>query len=326
MAQHHQSPPYAVQVELTEGCNLFCNFCGLQGIRSGPNRDMKCLTPALAGRLAQMIAEAGWNSRIEFAMHGEPTMNPDWLAIVETFRTALPKHNLMMLSNGGGLVAGDTEEKIGKALQSLNVLAIDAYESVMLAKKIQARLQTIPWQWYPDNQNANPHRRRKPGEHQLVFVRDISQAKTGTHATLNNHGGSAFPKNSKAEGKRCAKVFRELSVRWDGNVAICCNDWRGEYKIGSVADVASIETLWQHPAFDAARHKLILGERDFGPCAGCDALSYRPGLLPDTSGKVKLGPVTGEHRQSIEKALAGPPYAAPVLRLYEIEPKSEVTN
>ena len=28
-----QSPPYSIQIELNEGCNLGCNFCGLRGMR-----------------------------------------------------------------------------------------------------------------------------------------------------------------------------------------------------------------------------------------------------------------------------------------------------
>ena len=320
MTTYRQQPPYAIQVELTEGCNLFCNFCGLQGIRPGPNRDLKFMTPELAARLASLIAESGWRSRIEFAMHGEPTMNPNWLEIIGQFRRALPRQNLMMLSNGGGLLGGDVEAKIATALKSLNVLAVDAYESVGIARKIQGSLDRTSWRWYPDDGEANPHRRRKPSEpHELVFVRDISQSTKGNHATLNNHAGSAFALNDRAAGKRCAKGFRELSIRWDGQVAICCNDWRGQYRVGAVADAPSLEDIWQHPAFDAARHKLIRGERDFGPCHGCDALSYRPGLLPDTSGKHKLGPVTDQHRDAIATALAGPPMAAPVPRLYEIE-------
>ena len=28
-----QEPPFCIQFELTEGCNLACSFCGIQGIR-----------------------------------------------------------------------------------------------------------------------------------------------------------------------------------------------------------------------------------------------------------------------------------------------------
>jgi hypothetical protein len=32
--QMKQESPFAIQIELTEGCNLFCSFCGIHGIRS----------------------------------------------------------------------------------------------------------------------------------------------------------------------------------------------------------------------------------------------------------------------------------------------------
>ena len=28
-----QSPPFCIQIELTEGCNLACSFCGIAHIR-----------------------------------------------------------------------------------------------------------------------------------------------------------------------------------------------------------------------------------------------------------------------------------------------------
>ena len=38
---HRQPPPYCIQIELTEGCNLACSFCGIAAIREngadGPN-------------------------------------------------------------------------------------------------------------------------------------------------------------------------------------------------------------------------------------------------------------------------------------------------
>ena len=37
-----QQPPFCIQIELTEGCNLACSFCGIAGIRdneaNGPDK------------------------------------------------------------------------------------------------------------------------------------------------------------------------------------------------------------------------------------------------------------------------------------------------
>ena len=78
-----------------------------------------------------------------------------------------------------------------------------------------------------------------------------------------------------------------------------------------------IDYLWNTGAFMAARKKLLRGERDFGPCAGCDAVSYRPGLLPDAKGQVTLPALNAVDHHAIAEALAGDPYTIPVFRPWE---------
>lgn len=323
-----QQAPFCIQVELTEGCNLMCAFCGLNGIRQKPGDNLKFMTVKVAEQLASDIAAAGWNSRIEFAMHGEPTMNPNAADIVESFRVHLPKSYMMMTSNGGGLLANPKERIANLFAAGLDTLAIDEYEAVKIGAKLREKLglpkkRSIKtkdvlgalFHNYPEDPHGNPHRRFRSWK-RLVFIRDISVATDGVHATLNNHAGAAAPPNDKAAGKRCAKPFREMSVRWDGNIAVCCNDWRGEYKCGNMMRTP-LTAIWQGKEFDAARRKLYLGQRDFGPCAGCDALSYRPALLPDHMGKEKMPKPDRTTKVVIEAALSGKPYTKAVKRPWE---------
>jgi len=329
-----QPPPFCIQIELTEGCNLACSFCGIAGIRdngaNGPeNTTGKGSSPykhlsymnaeTLAKKIKQACEENKWNPRIEMAMHGEPTLNPEYKEIVKLFRSYLPNTPLQMTSNGAGLLRGNLTENINELLTGgLNVLLLDNYERIKICDKVKEKYDG-PFSIfeYPLNKKANPHRRRKPSQHDIVIVQDIESASQGNHSTLNNHAGSAFPPNEKGQGKRCAKVFREISIRWDGNVAICCNDWRGTYKCGNVLGHSSIEKLWQNGPFQAARKKLYHGQRDFGPCDGCDALSYRPGLLPDKNGKEEYGEPTGDDLRNIEHALKGDSYTTAVARPWE---------
>src|SRR5450631_2938097 len=94
-----QEAPFAAQIELSEGCQLYCDFCGLQGIRTIKEKNFKFMSASTAESIASQIELAGWNPRIEFAMHGEPTMNPEYILIVNIFRQYLPKHHIMMTSN-----------------------------------------------------------------------------------------------------------------------------------------------------------------------------------------------------------------------------------
>lgn len=311
-----QEPPFCMQIEMVEGCNLRCGFCGLNGIRAKDN-NYKFMTRDLADTLAGQIYQSGWNCRLEFAMHGEPSMNPDFVEILGIFRQYLPKHPMMMTSNGAGFMK-DPTRLVDAALVHLNVLALDWYENVQIVPKILEKYEGIHAPlYYPENQEANPHHRIRPKQRRFVIIQDIADATKGTHHVLYNHSGAGAPRNDNAAGQRCAKPFRELSIRWDGSVAVCCNDWRGEYKCGTVQE-QGIEQIWQGPAMVAARRKLYYGERTFGPCLGCDFKSYRNGLLPDKLGKQTLPKPDAKVEAELKKAMAGDPLTLPVLRPWEL--------
>ena len=316
-------------MELTEGCNLACSFCGIQQIRDngadGPSwthgknsKEYKFMTKETLYSIINTVKNSNWNPRFEFAMHGEPTMHPEYKEFIHIVRTSLPKASIMMTSNGGGLL-GDVNTKVNELMEAgLNILFLDNYERIRIVDKIKEKYNG-PYQVieYPQNPEGNPHKRKKPHEKIIVVGADLTIATSGTHAQVSNHAGSAFPLNHKQQGKRCAKPFRELSVRWDGNVAVCCNDWTGIYKCGNVNDYAKIDDLWNNDAFYSARVKLYHGQRDFGPCNGCDNTTIRNGLLPDRMGKQDLPLPDKTTNYFIDKACGGNSYTKAVKPVYD---------
>jgi MoaA/NifB/PqqE/SkfB family radical SAM enzyme len=292
-----------------------CSFCGLQGIREKAGGPYKFMTTAVAERTAHSIAAAKWNARIEFAMHGEPSMNPDFIELIRIFRSYLPKNQLMMTSNGAGFLKNTVGTIQAAFAAGLNILALDDYKRVNLVPKVREKAgDNFKVVDYPkDGLNLSPHRRWPRSTNIVIIIEDIADAGAGSHAQINNHAGFGAPKSDRLNGKRCAKPFREIGVRWDGKVAGCCVDWTGNYKIGSVMKTPIAE-LWQTDAFNAMRKKLFHGERDFGPCAGCDHDSYRVGLLPDHLGKEELQKVNVKDKEVIAAALGGASFTKLVKR------------
>jgi hypothetical protein len=319
-----------MQVEATEGCNLRCSFCGIRGIReaggrgdlSGPYRFM---TPATAALAAQQARQAMWNPRVEFAMHGEPAANPDLPLLVSAFRQALPRAPIMITTNGIPLL-GRWRSAVSDLYDAgADTIAVDNYRPYRCEPSVLGTvLPGVGVYRYPQGGPlGNPHRRPARHERRLVLVQDISQAEDGTHAHLSNHAGAAGPPDPSRDRERCALPFREISVRWDGSVALCCNDWRGAYKAGTVAD-PGLPAIWEGPAFAAARSHLYRATRDFAPCQGCTHRTYRNGLLPDKHGREDWPAPTADDEAAIAAALEGDPYTAPVRRKWEL-PVVEVT-
>lgn len=320
---YKQDPPFALKVELTESCNLRCSFCSLNAIR-GKEHNYKFMEQKTIINLFKQVTELGWNPRVEIDMHGEPSMHPDYIRMIAKARKYAPNLQITLTSNGGGLLKPPGIIANIQALfdAGLNVLALDDYEGIRICTKVRDALHIDPLNGvdvyeYPANKEGNPHMRRPKSARVITLIQDISKATTGTHSNLTNQGGTAFPPDKSMHGKRCAKPFRELSVRWDGSVAICCDDWRGVYKCGNINEI-SLGDIWNGPEFRSARRALYHGRRDLlSPCKGCNVRSYRPGLLPDKFGKITLKEPQKHDLEVMKQAMSGKPYTAPVLREWE---------
>jgi radical SAM protein with 4Fe4S-binding SPASM domain len=324
-----QEAPFSIQMEPVQGCNLGCDFCGIHAIgyqRKGRGLDM--MDVATAESVAQQAAALGWNPRIEFAMHGEPTLHPDLPGLIAPFRKYLPKSYLLVTSNGGGLLT-DTIASVQALFDAgLNTLALDDYDTNKIVQRILRNIgDDVLFDVYDyprTHPKASPHTRTTG--HRVVIVEDLTTANAGTHSTLHNSAGDAGPLDFSKNAQRCAKPFREISVRWDGNVAVCCNDWSGTFKVGNVLS-DGLDAVWQHPRMQAARRALYSGDRSLlVPCRGCNATTYRNGLLPDKKGKEALPAPDVDDLLTLAEATEGDPYtsrARPVLMAVPTVPKKE---
>lgn len=288
--------PWSVQIELTEGCSRICSFCGINGIRDKPG-NYKFLTIEIAEKLAMQIADFCPKTRIEFAMHGEPTMNPNYLEIFKIFRDYLPNTQMQLTTNGVRFLKKDMQTEIQKIFDvGIDFLILDTYypERDTLRDKAFALTDIKVLDYYDDcipkkiSPWANYHRKFN----NTVILMDDLLARNGESKarTIANHAGNnpinaIVPEPLK---KTCTMPFRELTVIWNGDIRLCCHDWKGEYKISNIIH-EPISEIWMHPRFEAARTYLGNKDRTISPCNKCDIGSgSRSGLLP------KYGPITEE--------------------------------
>lgn len=316
---YNQPAPFAIQIELTKGCNLQCGFCGINGFQERPNQSFSFMSTQTAKALADQIRDAEWTSRIEFAMHGEPTMNQQWLDIISIFRDRL-SNQLMVTTNGGGIVKTNAiHSTISQFFANGgDKLVIDEYERINFAEKIRRAIDVLELEEngvnvyeYPRQPQGNPHRRNK--DRFICFIAPINLNSKGTHASLGNHCGSGGDIDLTVN-QRCAKPFRELSVCWDGSINLCCNDFIGEFTAGDIC-LEDISEIWNNKFFKSARKFLMVPDRNaLRPCRGCSHKSYRNGLLPDQKGKVDLDAPNETDKANVLEALQGGPDRSPTQR------------
>jgi len=281
---YKQQPPFSIQVEPTEGCNLGCEFCGLRGVKENGKTPWNFMSVETAKKIASEIKRVEWKSKIIFAMHGEPTLNKKFFEIVSIFRELLPNNSFHMYSNGFGFNHAQDADKYVDELFSVGMdnIMIDCYSDNgdwnfvnKLNRKNRSKIVMYETgiKMFPDK-----HDKR------ILLLPPIQMSGNKTTMRLVNHSGCAAPLDMSYNNKRCTMPFREMSFRWTGDVAICCDDFRGKYPIANIWAM-KIDEIWNHPNFQAARIMLYDYRRDFGVCNGCTNISMRVGFLPDSSGQ-----------------------------------------
>ena len=283
---YKQKEPFFIEIEPTEGCNLGCSFCGLRGIREKGTTPWYFMTTEIAEKIALKIKQSGWKSRVTFSGHGEPTLNSQLLDIIKIFRHHLPNTIFSLITNGHGFANGNFNiREFLKELENLkfNDLVLDVYSEngdwtcLNNVPKYLERVKIIGVDKEPFNYYGK----------KLRIALYPLKTDSKSLRQMSNHCGAAAPLDYSKINVRCSIPFRQLFIRWDGNISLCCDDFRGQYKIGSILEYDDIESLWNNTAFQAARIKLFNKERTFKPCHGCNCFPIRAGLIPDMRGKDK---------------------------------------
>lgn len=275
--------PNSVQIELVQGCNRQCHFCGTRGIEHG----LHFADPETVLHTCRLIRRAGLRSRIVLAGHGEPTLYPNLVQIVDSIRRILPESMIHLFTNGTTIEK--RPEMVAELFEAgLNDLVVDEYRDSRVGRFIR---QDEVCARYPTAEQGKgvPLFAPKGTRQRICIVPPIDLSGNTGSRRMNNHCGAGMRPLKEPLEARCAILFRDFFVRWDGNIAICCNDFRGEYFVTSILGCATFGEAYLHERLESARRFILIKDRGtVHPCDICSAKPIRPGLLPDAQGKITL--------------------------------------
>lgn len=280
-----ESRPWCVQVELTEGCNRLCPFCGLNAIRDAPGNYLH-MSEDTAFKAAAQLEALCPTARMELAMHGEPLQNPNARKLVNTFRSWLPEMQIQLTTNGK-VLAKRMQQRLEQLFRAgVDYVVMDTYRPERDALRAEAAtLRDITViDFYAEGNTFSPwHNHRRKVQRTVVLMDDLLHVSgQKKQRVIRNHAGSNPMLGPIAEPLKatCTLPFRELTITHAGDVRVCCEDWTGKLTLGNLHQ-QSLTEIWFGPGFEAARTMLQNKDRNFGPCAGCDnAGGPRKGLLP----------------------------------------------
>ena len=287
---HWPYKPNMVQIEVVQGCNRRCKFCGTMGIE----RTFHFAELETVRHTCKLIRESGLNCRILLAGHGEPTLHPKLPEIIRTIRKTLPG-NMIHLFTNGTIIAKHPEMVIDLFSAGLNDLVFDEYRDSRVGEFVRNDPICRGFPIFEQGSGVPLFAAKKVGQQRICITPPIDGDGNTTSRKLNNHCGAGMRAAKKPIEAKCAILFRDFYVRWDGNIAICCNDFRGEYYVTNILACKTLHEAYFHERLESARRFLMVGDRRaVYPCSVCTAKPIRPGLLPDARGQVAMPKPTAQ--------------------------------
>ena len=289
--------PWDFQLELVEGCNRICSFCGINAIRTAPG-NYKYMSERTLVRVCSQILDFAPTSKAFFGMHGEPLQHPEYISHFKTARNILGAKFQFTLATNGKVLMGKMQERLDALYEAgVDIIMLDTYypERDALQEEAWSTKGFTVLDFYKQSAELSKispymnHHRKVRGL--LIIVDDLGKHDgEKSQRVIHNHAGGNPGKPIPREPlkKTCTEPFREMSIEWDGTVNLCCEDWLRRYVLGNVF-TSTLEEMWSGERIEAARAMLQNHRRDFAACQFCDAGSgMRVGFLP------KYPPVTDE--------------------------------
>lgn len=235
-----------VEIETVNRCNGSCDFCPVSKNRD--SREYKEMSWELFEKIISQLAEINYGGKIALYSNNEPFLDS---AIVDKYkytREKLPKARLFIFTNGTLL----TIEKFQEIIKYLDEMIIDNYHQEL--KLIRPCEEIVKYcKEHPELKNKVTIVLRKP------------------HEILTSRGGDAPNRKEiiSYEYAKCVLPFKQLIIRPDGKVSLCCNDPLGKETLGDLSK-ESILDVWYGEQFQAIRDALYKGRGSLGHCKWCD--------------------------------------------------------
>lgn len=238
-----------IEIETVNRCNGICSFCPVN--RNVDPRTEAVMTRELFESIVDQLAELDYKGRFTTFSNNEPLLDERIIEFNQLARRKLPKARMHLFTNGTLL----TLDKFAALAEILDELVIDNYQQDLKLIKPCAKIVEY-CEGHPDLKKKVTIVLRKPEE------------------ILTTRGGTAPNRKRILEygEDRCVLPFKQMIVRPDGKISLCCNDAIGQYTLGDL-NREKLTDVWYGPKFQAVRRCLYEGRRKWGSCRYCDTFS-----------------------------------------------------
>lgn len=238
-----------VEIETINRCNGVCEFCPV----SVPNekRVYAKMSDRIFEKIILELADMDYSGRIALFSNNEPFLDDDIIRKHRYAREKLPNAKFHLFTNGTLL----TLDKFIEIIDCLDELVIDNYN---------VNLELI----------SNSKIIAEYCEKHSVLKEKVTIVLRNPKEILSSRGGDAPNRKNKVSYPQatCVLPFKQMIIRSDGKVSLCCNDPLGKMTLGDVQNQTLLE-IWNGDAFKMVREKLYKGRGELAHCVYCDVFS-----------------------------------------------------
>ncbi len=244
---YHNVPLFeAIEVETINRCNGTCSFCPVNR-NVDPRKHMK-MSEQLFKNIVDQLAEIHYSGRFSVFSNNEPLLDDRIVELNQYARARLPEAVMHMFTNGTLF----TLDKFIALTDVLDELIIDNYQQDLKLIKPCSEIR--------DYCKEHPELTKKV----TIVLRKPKEI-------LTSRGGTAPNRKDVPEygEDRCTLPFKQMIIRPDGKVSLCCNDAIGKYTLGDLNKEKLLD-VWYGPRFQKVRQCLYEGRKQWGDCRHCD--------------------------------------------------------
>jgi radical SAM protein with 4Fe4S-binding SPASM domain len=283
--------PVSVSAELTNNCNLSCPHCC-----SGSGRMLRkkgYMDIDLFKRVMKELRPYLYNVNLYF--QGEPMLHPLFFSFIANCL----KTNTVVSTNGHFLSEENSERIVRSGLSKLIVSVDGVDQEAYSVYRVNGNLNTV----IEGLKNLKEAKERHKSslkieiqflvnsfnEHQIPQIKELAES---LHARLSLKSmqitdkadigtwlpsANRFKRYKLKEGSyvlksslpdRCARLWFNPVITWDGKVLPCCFDKDAEYIMGDL-NQDSFREIWDGPKYMVFRKSILSGRHTVEICRNC---------------------------------------------------------
>lgn len=235
-----------IEVETVNRCNGICSFCPVN--KNIDPREHHVMTEELFKKIVLELEKLNYSGRFTTFSNNEPLLDERIIGFNKYAREHLANARMHLFTNGTLL----TLDKFKELIELLDELVIDNYQQELKLIK--------PCEIIADYCENHPELKKKV----TIVLRKPQEI-------LTTRGGNAPNRKTMVtyDKERCILPFKQMIIRPDGKVSLCCNDAIGKFSLGDV-NKESLTDIWYGPRFEMVRKSLYKGRENWGDCKYCD--------------------------------------------------------